>query len=68
MHRKGYTKRCLGHRGQEIYNNALKDCEKFLFDIIKLRKQYKFDIKNILYLFGKYPLYLYIGYFLDNFQ
>ena len=48
MHRKGYTNRCLGHRGQEIYNNALKDCEKFLFDIIKLRKQYKFDIKNII--------------------
>ena len=47
MHRKGYKKRWVGHRGQEISNNALKDCEKFLYDIIKLRKQYKFNIKDI---------------------
>ena len=48
MHRKGYKKRWVGHRGQEISNNALKDCEKFLYDIIKLRKQYKFNIKDII--------------------
>ena len=26
----------------------MKDCDKFLFDIIQLRKKYNFDLKNIL--------------------
>jgi hypothetical protein len=46
--KKGYTKRIVGHRGQEISKTAMKDCDKFLFDIIQLRKKYNFDLKNIL--------------------
>ena len=43
--KKGYTKRIVGHRGQEISKTAMKDCDKFLFDIIQLRKKYNFDLK-----------------------
>jgi hypothetical protein len=43
-----YTKRTVGHRGQEISKTAMKDCDKFLFDIIELRKKYNFDLNHIL--------------------
>ena len=46
--KKGYTKRAVGHRGQEMSKNAMKDCDKFLHDIIQLRKNYNFELKNIL--------------------
>ena len=38
LNRKGYKKRCVRHRGQEISDNTLKEYEKFLYDIIKIKE------------------------------
>ena len=43
-----YSKRAVGHRGEDISPNAMKDCKAFLFEIIELRRKYKFKAKNIL--------------------
>ena len=48
LKRRGYSKSTVGHRGQEISTNSMKDCDTFLFEIIELRKKYKFEPKNIL--------------------
>ncbi len=48
LKRRGFTKKTVGHRGQEISLKAMKDCDKFLKEIIYLRKEYNFEVKNII--------------------